>query len=203
MSSTPAQTDRRGSLSPESGPQVVVRAGKTFVCSACGTLVEVLADVVGQMVLAVDPSPQDEPVETEPAGKVPAKAKTRPSRPKKISPARPSRPKRPEQPERVSLVGEIIDGLQVPTAKKLDRALAWVSFHLKVLDRQGSEIKRLQKLLKQRSMDRVPRPSPLGRAKEVAVEVSIGTIAGTKPRHAQADLGAAPTVGNTKERGPP
>ncbi|QDU78146.1 hypothetical protein Pan97_52280 [Bremerella volcania] len=203
MSSTPAQTDRRGSLSPESGPQVVVRAGKTFVCSACGTLVEVPADVVGQLVLAVDPSPQDEPVETEPEGRVPAKAKTRPSRPKKIRPARPSRPKRPEQPERVSLVGEIIDGLRVPSGKQLDRALAWVSFHLKVLDRQGSELKRLQKLLKQRSMDRVPRSSPLGRAKEVAAEVSIGTLAGTKPRHAHADLGVAPTVGNTKERGPP
>ncbi len=35
--------------------EVVVRAGKTFLCTSCGTLVEVPADVVGQLVMTPDP----------------------------------------------------------------------------------------------------------------------------------------------------
>ncbi|WP_207398779.1 hypothetical protein, partial [Bremerella alba] len=41
-----------------------------------------------------------------------------------------------------------IDGIRVPSAQEMDRALAWVSFHLKLLGLQGGEVRRLRKRLK-------------------------------------------------------
>ncbi|WDI40861.1 hypothetical protein [Bremerella sp. P1] len=206
-SSSHAQPDPSGSFSRENAPQVVVRAGKTYVCSACGTLVEIPVDVVGQLVMAVEPSSPDEKEETEPEEQVPAQtSKTLVEvaaprlPPKKV---RPQRPNRPQQPARETLVGELIDGLRVPSAKELDRALAWVSFHLKVLDRQGSEIRRLKKLLKNQSSERVPGPCLPGRAKEITREEPVGRACGARHRHAPADLGVAPMVDNANERGPP
>ncbi|WDI42270.1 hypothetical protein [Bremerella sp. P1] len=217
MSTASAQPDPSGSFSPENAPQVVVRAGKTYVCSACGTLVEIPADVVGQLVVAVDHSSQDQQ-DSEPDAReeatsvVPAvdpvasgntvQTEQRPPA-TKPKPSRPLRPKRPEQPESNSLTGELIDGLRVPSARQLDRALAWVSFHLKVLDRQGSEINRLRKLLKKRSTSGVPRPSLLGRAEEVPQQQAVGRAGRAKPRHAQADLGVVPDRDHETERGPP
>ncbi len=39
-------------------PQVVVRAGKHYVCSACGTLIEIPADVAEQYILVAPSNPQ-------------------------------------------------------------------------------------------------------------------------------------------------
>ncbi len=62
-SSTRVRSNRRGVSSHDDTPQVVVRAGKTFLCTACGTLVEIPADVVGQYVL-VAPSKASPPEAT-------------------------------------------------------------------------------------------------------------------------------------------
>ncbi|WDI44611.1 hypothetical protein [Bremerella sp. P1] len=206
-----------GAFSAENTPQVVVRAGKTYVCSACGTLVEIPADVVGQLVIAVTPEAENKPVdaaseEQEPGRTEAAQEKSSPShpvtaevctRPSTAKTTRPSRPGRPKQPKRVSFADEMIDGLRVPTAGQLDRALAWVSFHLKVLDRQGSEIKRLRKLLKQRSTIDVPRPSLTGRAQKATREGPSSRVGSARQRHAPADLSVAPDVDNKTQRGPP
>ncbi len=55
-SSTHAQPEHHGASPPGAAPQVVVRAGKTYVCTACGTLVEIPAEFVGQFVLATEQS---------------------------------------------------------------------------------------------------------------------------------------------------
>ncbi|WDI41362.1 hypothetical protein [Bremerella sp. P1] len=171
MSTNHAQPDQRGTRSTERKPQVVVRAGKTFLCSSCGTLVEVPADVVGQLVVAVDSSPQEAPAEPSVADEQPPQVEPDPT----VTPAksssckdspRPShapkhRPQRPSAPKKSHLIGEMIDGLKVPSAKQLDRALAWVSFHLKVLDRQGTEKNRLRKLLKKQKQRLVLRTTDI------------------------------------------
>ena len=233
MSSSHAQPDPRGSFSTENAPQVVVRAGKTFVCSACGTLVEIPAEVVGQLVLAVNPSPQpspDSPSGSPPDNKPAPKEASQPTAstspdssavasdrpacsrtydaPQAQQTLRAPRPRRPKQPFRESFVGQTIDGLTVPSAGELDRALKWVSFHLRVLDRQGSEIKRLKKLLKQRPTIPVPRPSPHGLASDAGAREPVSPTDGAPKGHAQADLGVAPQQeeaarGSAKERGPP
>ncbi|QDU74347.1 hypothetical protein Pan97_13540 [Bremerella volcania] len=189
--------EQNGALSRERKPQVVVRAGKTYVCSSCGTLVEIPADVVGQLVIAVDPSQSDETVEPSPVSE-------KPSRTTPIAKA-PPRPKRPQPPKRVSFTGETIDGLRVPSAKQLDRAFSWVTFHLKVLDRQGSEIKRLKNLL---SKERVPCPRPRGHAMKAPAVESIGGHDPHSERHAHEDVGMVPErrpncASQTSERGPP
>ncbi|QDU73781.1 hypothetical protein Pan97_07810 [Bremerella volcania] len=207
-SSSHAQLEQRGKLSNESKPQVVVRAGKYFVCSACGTMVEVPADVVGQLVIAVDPAAQEEEVDTSPPQNQSRTEKPTPNKPVPTSTPSPStarqtsQPPRPKQPRHHSHQGftsKIIDGLAVPSAGQLDRAMAWVSFHLKVLDRQGSEIKRLKKLLKQHPTSRVPCPSPRGHAHAETKQERAGCM-----RHEiQKDVSMAPTTDHVKERGPP
>lgn len=174
MSSANTQPKQHGAVSNEHAPQVVVRADKYFVCSACGVWVEIPADIVGQLVLVADhaapadPPPPGEtttqsPTHAEPpqetkceavAAKPIPQAKQACTQDLSSQPtsqkARPPRPKRPPEPQPGKFTGSLIDGLRVPSAQQLDRAFEWVSFHLQVLDRQGSEIKRLQKLLKQR-----------------------------------------------------
>ncbi|MFN3153677.1 hypothetical protein [Bremerella sp.] len=198
--------------------QVVVRAGKYFACSSCGVMVELPEEVVGQLVLALNPSSQEPPkLETveqqesasvEAAATVPTQA-ARPSNAVAVQPAspassvrpqRPPRPRRPRTPARESFAGQIIDGLRVPTGGQLDRALAWVSFHLRVLDRQSGELNRLQKLLKQQ---RVAGPQPRGDAKEDMPQEPVHSARGTQPQHAQADLGVAPNRDIQTQRGPP
>ncbi|MFN3153206.1 hypothetical protein [Bremerella sp.] len=196
-------------------PQVVVRAGKYYVCSACGTMVELPDEVVGQLVLAAaptqEPAAQKSPAAASqasdrPSAKVdrrtPATTTTPPVKSTLRSGA-PLRPRRPQAPRRESFVNMTIDGLRVPSAQQLDRALAWVSFHLRVLDRQGSEIKRLKKLLKEQSTDQVPRPSPLGREKTDCVPESHAPGDHQPPRHAHEDVSMAPKLRNKTERGPP
>ncbi|WDI45159.1 hypothetical protein [Bremerella sp. P1] len=227
MSAAHAQPEPSGQRSTERKPQVVVRAGKTYVCSACGTLVEIPEDVVGQLVLAVDPPTEVSHVEPSPAQETaspqtPQKNNAYESRahlttrthlvavedppPRSIPQKhRPPKPNRPRQPKRTSFTDQLIDGLRVPSAKELDRALAWVSFHLKVLDRQGSEIHRLKKLLKKQ---RVPCPPPGAPSKSDATHSTPSRACRAKQTHAQADLGVAPENGlpganQLQERGPP
>ncbi|MFN3149926.1 hypothetical protein [Bremerella sp.] len=196
MSTFHDSPEKSGPRPSERQPQVVVRAGKTFLCGACGTLVEVPAEVVGQLVLAVgqsapqprddNPPPQREPVAAQPLPKPPA------------------RPKRPPQPKRPTLVGQTIDGLMVPSGKQLDRALAWVSFHLRILDRQGSELKRLQKLRKDRLS-----ASPLGEASSPHPQASTQQErCAPAERPISEDAGAtmekaSPCAKQKRERGPP
>lgn len=166
-----------GASSYESAPKVMVRAGKHYVCSACGTWVEIPADVVGQMVYV--PSPADEPPPRDPLNntrKAPSEVLPRqtpeatppdvptpvaPTPPAKASAAQntqnpgaaaeePLRQPTPQTPPRKRAVPRTIDGLQVPSGRRLDHAFAWVRFHMQVLDRQDSEIKQLKKLLRQR-----------------------------------------------------
>ena len=203
--------------------QVVVRAGKYFACSSCGVMVELPEEVVGQLVLAVAPS-SPESTEPEPAepetvarqsaapAEATAKIPAQPARPSSavavsstspassVRPQRPPRPRRPRTPARESFAGQIIDGLRVPTGGQLDRALAWVSFHLRVLDRQSGELNRLQKLLKQQ---RVAGPQPRGDAKVDTPQEPVHSARGTQPQHAQADLGVAPNRDIQTQRGPP
>ncbi|MEW4565732.1 hypothetical protein AB1K70_24635 [Bremerella sp. JC770] len=203
---SPQQPDPSGSFSPENAPQVVVRAGKHYVCSACGTLVEIPAEVVGQMVLMPQ---QDSPAEEVPPPEndgqrsntlpppgfvdastttaAPKRTRSHSTQSKSISqPSRPALPKRPKRPPAVHYVGQSMDGLIVPSAQQLGRALAWVSFHLKVLDRQGSELQRLKKVQKRRCRRnrQTPKKHPL-------------------PRHAHADEGMAPKPESMPKRGPP
>lgn len=214
MSSSHEPPEQNGALSRESKPQVVVRAGKYYVCSSCGTMVEIPADVVGQLVVAVDPVPQATPLQEQPSTPVPINsdvseihsdgvAVENRSTLSTSTKLRPPQPKRPKQPQKQVFIGEIIDGLQVPSARQLDRALAWVSFHLQVLDRQGSELKRLQKLLKDHPTSRVPCPGPRGHAKEVAVQELRGPCNHPSEKHAHEEVSMAPDLKKAKGREPP
>ena len=246
-SSTHRQPELQGAFSNKHAPQVVVRAGKTFVCSACGTLVEIPKEVVGQLVLAaapasseeqsrgetteVAPSPTDSSQHQPPINKTTGVPCSRPRghakevTPKESARSAPgakqshahadvgmapvsTRPKRPRSPARECFVGQTIDGLTVPSAHQLDRALAWVSFHLRVLDRQGSETQRLRKLLKQRSNSGAPCPRPRGPASEVPVHDPVKPAGNPNPKHAPEDFGVATEADykrerDANERGPP
>ncbi|MBA2115832.1 hypothetical protein [Bremerella alba] len=197
MSSTPQQPDQSGAFSNESPPQLIVRAGKTFVCSACGVMVEVPAKAVGRMMVVHDQSSPKEVVNEEPAP------------PLKPITARPPRPKRPPQPSQVSRGRRRIDGLIVPAAGEMERALAWVSFHLKLLDRQGTEFTRLRKLLKQRSPQQVPSPSPQSKAKKRPVPKRVARVKHARRIYAHEVVSmplenASPQHASpAKERGPP
>lgn len=238
MTSTSHHPQQSGASSGANQPQIVVRAGKHYVCSSCGVLVEIPADVVGQLVLVVDHTSQEEPVDPTPSESAtfaplaedsspdplegpavassqaaPANDKLAVETPRQASSqtTRAARPGRPKQPQRNAFAGTMIDGLKVPTAAELDRALNWVSFHLKVLDRQGSEIKRLRKLLKKQN---VPSPSVQGDAHEVDKRPSVDASPKASKDHAHLGMNMAndddhpvndspSTVAKMKERGPP
>lgn len=221
MSSSHEQPEHSGKLSTERKPQVVVRADKYFVCSACGVLVEVPADVVGQLVIAVDPSPQESQVNQSPAQEEPSllepAEEARASLTKSTqavtvepspSPSLPQshrllRPKRPKRPKGECFTGELIDGLRVPTANELDRALVWVSFHLKVLDRQGSEINRLKKLLKKRLSQSGPCVRPGQTAETATAQEVFRTGDHQTGSHAHENVTMAPVTKIAKGREPP
>lgn len=229
-----------GTLSTESSAQVVVRADKVYLCSSCGTLVEVPADVVGQLVLAVNHAPQETTPPISTTASTPATTRPATSTSKQhaggtsgtaskstqshvnvvedrpsagFAPkARPARPRRPMAPQPVRFVGQTIDGLTVPSAGQLDRALKWVSFHLRVLDRQGSEVKRLKKLLKQRPCTTrqhhprkrnscrvkpaplVPRPRRFLQTDKLPIAARAQRLRRNQQRHAHADVSMAPRL---------
>lgn len=196
MSTFHDSPEKSGPRPSERQPQVVVRAGKTFLCTACGTLVEVPAEVVGQLVLAVGPPAPEETVDNSPPKREPVAAEPSP----KPQPQR----KRPPQPKRPTLVGEKIDGLIVPSGKQLDRALAWVSFHLRVLDRQGSEIKRLQKLRKDRLNASSPGEAPCRKPKASTQQERCAPAESPISEDAGATTDkASPCAKQKRERGPP
>ncbi|MBA2113109.1 hypothetical protein [Bremerella alba] len=211
MSSINRQAEPGRAFSSENVPPVEVRAGKHLLCSACGVTVEVPASVVGRLVATVEHSSQDapitkslaqepstpqEPVSTEPSREVAQKPQL--SRTKRRKPLPGNRS-----------TGRIIDGLRVPSAGELERAFAWVSFHLKVLDRQGSELHRLQKLLKQRSTQQGPCSASRIHGNNAPALPPIGQTPREVPTHAQAVGGMAPTKSSTHRthpaqgRGPP
>ncbi|MEW4563928.1 hypothetical protein AB1K70_15440 [Bremerella sp. JC770] len=194
MSHHHAQPESSGSRSPEHAPQVVVRAGKTYLCSACGTLVEIPADVVGRMVVVVDPpspSTSDKPL--------PATDAPTPKAPPEAQPSGTPSPAWVKRPTTIAFTGETIDGLRVPTSTQLDRALAWVSFHLKVLDRRASEHQRLQKQLKARQL----RPSHAVVVEEAVVQASAGLAVDATSSFTSGNVNEVPGAENRKQRGPP
>lgn len=197
----------------EAAPQVVVRADKYFVCSACGVLVEIPPEVVGQLVLAAAPLPQDPEAKETPSQEEPATA-TAPPVPgstdaKQVSPLRPKLPQRPKRP---NYVGETIDGLQVPSGQQLDRALQWVSFHLRVLDRQKVEINRLKKLLKQQSAGIASTDTMQASRQHPKTPMHHSGVPCSRPRghndpqqptHAHKDVSIALNKHDENKRGPP
>lgn len=215
-----AQSETARSVSAENAPQVVVRAGKYFVCTACGTLVELPPEVIGQLVITADSSQPHEPIDpsssreqsTEELSQQTNEAKentrtaTRSDSSKsdtvhastsslRTCATKPPRPKRPKQPGPRSYVGEMIDGLRVPSAGELDRAFNWVSFHLMVLDRQNSEIKRLQKQCQQRTIKRAASTKET----QTSADVSEPNFA----NEVQASKCSSPTKPKPKGREPP
>ena len=223
--STTTQPEMQGADSTENVPQVVVRAGKYYMCSACGTLVEIPADVIDQFEIPVQPvskepqpsepqtsdppqyqSTQNQPpLQTSPAAaKCDKPASTQFSQSPKAPPLSKGQPLR----RRVRLAGKIIDGLRVPSASQLDRAFSWVTYQLKVVDQKNSEIKRLKKLLKANAKFASSCPRPRDHENSNEQNTSAGSECRAKPTHAHALVSMAPqrSKGPTnpaKERGPP
>lgn len=202
MSASPhAQSEANGSLSQENAPEVIVRAGKYFVCSSCGVMVEIPEDVVGQLVLAVAPSSEEKTEEPPAPSETARRAPT--TQHSESTATNSPRPKRPKRPERVSFVGQTIDGLRVPSADELDRAFSWVTFHLTVLDRQGSEIKRLKKLLKRKPTAAVPCPRPRVHAEEDIEQTNVCPAREPQQCYPHKDVGVACDADDIQQRGPP
>ena len=226
MHSSHDHPHREEASSTHDPPQVVVRAGKTYLCSACGTLIEIPADVVGQYVLVpASTETADQGTADEEAACKEAAEKRPPERQatggRSTSPSTTSgnrtgtksqatisqetekrlpRPDRPKRPRRPRFAHQQIDGLRVPSSGELDRAFHWVSYQLKVLDRNESEIRRLKKLLKQSAQAPTPRRRPVRPVREVPVD--------NRQRHAHEDVGMAPEIHvpgatHAQERAPP
>ena len=196
-SSTAPQPDPSGSFSTENATQVVVRADKYFLCTACGTLVEIPEEVVGQLVLQVAHREPEAKAETPKAKPKPVVTETQSKEAPTPRPMQRPQPLRPQPPRRKTFAGETIDGLRVPSGPELDRALKWVSFHLRVLDRQKQEVTRLRKLLKDRSqgacqaVTQPPKPEPPDAHQPMPPVHADRSPAGDKHAH------------NPHERGPP
>ncbi len=209
-----------GAVSHESQPQVIVRAGKTFVCLACGTLVEIPAEFVDQFELvpaaaapanskgglssgpsannasSEDASP-DKPTqeETPQTQELPARRPPSPTAvddvpsPKRRKPS--FRPKHNQQLPRLNFAGQQIDGLTVPTAGQFDRAFAWVSYQLKVLDRKHTEFAGLKKLLRKQKKQQTQSPRPPRPTKPTTAPVPSESDGPAKPSHAHEDVSMA------------
>jgi len=176
--------------SGDNTPQVVVRAGKTYVCSACGTLVEIPAEFVGQIMMAPECSEERELPNNEhaPAELSPKKPAGGYASLAKDSPRRSLSPK--DRPAR-----ERIDGLIVPTTAEMERLLNWIDYRLKRL----SGLKQWEQQLTRQKTARMPRRHPRRPAKRVPLRRPIGTL----HKHAHEDVSMAPEFAPAKERGPP
>jgi len=193
-----------GGLSNESPPQVVVRAGKTYVCSACGTLVEIPADVVGQLIVVPAAAEREEEAASSIDRERPAPDKRESSvkperlvKPESSVPAetRLLRPSRPQPPRPATSRRERIDELVVPTTKEMERLLAWIEYRLQQL----RLLKQQEKQLTPKKRPQVPCCHPRRPAKPIPVRPRKGLMR----RHAHADVGMAPELGDGNERGPP
>ncbi|MEW4561055.1 hypothetical protein AB1K70_00925 [Bremerella sp. JC770] len=189
----PPEPGSKSATTPQ--PQVIVRAGKYFICTACRTLVEVPPDVVGQVVGIAAHALEE--VATPSAAK---QSSTVSEKPAAEAPPKRKPPKPPQRTKPACLAGQAIDGLRVPSGKQLGLAIGWVSFHLKVLDRQGSEFDRLRKPRKKR------------RVQPVSMSHSPAQAAGATARpptgHAHAPVDPAsdasrPEPPPSQQRGPP
>jgi len=205
--SSGSQLTSREACSSENAARVIVRAEKYFLCTACGTLVEIPADVVGQVVTTIARSPSEKPAasnETTSSSKTSAEPSEEQASSSEVKSSESSHPKRCRQPKQAQHAGEIIDGLRVPSSRELDRAVAWVSFRLKLLDRQGSEVNRLRRLLKKQ---RTPCVLSHRRVRGVDGQRSGVSAGVAMQRHAHEDESMAPgtrsSTGPTHERGPP
>jgi len=193
-----------GGLSKQSPPQVVVRAGKVYACAACGTLVEIPADVVGQLVGAVEPSEdpssaclskEEEPSSPEEVHDVATVATESPSRSSRSSAVSSARSNRAERTPPQALGRERIDGLIVPTTQEMERLLAWIDYRLQQL----SHLRQLERQLTPQKAQPVPRRRQRRQTNKVPLRRSMGE----RRRHAHEDVSMAPSVGQAKERGPP
>jgi len=175
-----------GGLSPESTPRIVVRAGKHYVCSACGTWVQLPDDVVGQLVIAAD---SVEPA--EPAAESPAKEE----------PSLPEAPKPScrKSPPRIDTGRETIDGLIVPTTEEMQRLLKWIEYRLHRLD----ALKRLERQLTRQKSSKMPGRPARRQANKVPLRRAVCDTKPTQRSQAHADVGMAPSSDVTHQRGPP
>ncbi len=213
MSSNHESPEQDGAISHENQPQVIVRGGKTYVCSACGTLVEIPADIAEQFVLVKPSAAENEKPKEPPQPPEHSRSSDSPKQPTSATSSNrsltslasgpPPRRQTPlNRPPRPNFIGKTIDGLRVPSAHQLDRAVNWVSYQLKILDRQHTEVHRLAKLLKQQQKKttascRKPRPdsAPARPVKKY-------------PKHAHEDVSMAPQssfdhADVAHKRGPP
>jgi len=214
-SPTPApQSEPRGGRSPERAPQVVVRAGKTWICSACGVMVEVPPEVVGQMVMVPEPTPPQDTVEPglasatpsheaqteeQPAGEIPS-----PVEPLEEKPS--PRPTCPRRSSRSNSDQPRIDGLIVPTPKQLQRLMAWVEYRLARLDVLKKQEKMLLRIPSNRPRKAPSRQAPSRQAppRHAHPDVSMAPI--QKPRKARPKIPChrrARPAPRAKDRGPP
>jgi len=217
-----AQPKPPGGLSPERTPQVVVRAGKHFLCSACGKLVEVPAEVVG--MLGVVPEPAGPPADSQ--DPVVQKQNDQSEVPSAVSASAEPADRAHARPSQASESSrQRVDGLMVPTPREMHRLLAWIDHRLRRLkDLQGEETGLARLRL------RGPRRRPLKHAQEedLGVALGLGRAGGRAKqpetggsgrkrggswkravplrgrhwgalRHVPADMGGAPRAG----RGPP
>lgn len=236
--SHPDQSGRSASTTDDA-PWVEVRAGKTFLCTACGTVVQVPDDCVEQLGLVVRRPPQSTPAKPDSAEPKPDhRSTTNEKLPRETPPAEPTstsytggkpaaglhtsyrhaarnqphgltapplrpppnqppldRPERcrlsrQQRPARRTFAGQRIDGLTVPTAAQLDRALSWVMAHLRTLERQTQEIKQLNKQLRKRRPPRRSAPEEVRAAR------------GQEPDARPDKTGARP-ADTQHQRGPP
>jgi len=224
MVSLPTQpSETGGGRSCRSAPQVVVRAGKTWVCSACGVLVEVPPELVGQMVIVPEEAEQPEPAAASLADEVASREEAPPAevgadtapcarQAEGNSPAaRLRRPKRPRWPAEVSSPRERIDGLIVPTTQEMDRLWAWVSYRLKQLDllKQQENVLHQSPAKRRRPQGRtapkrlVSGNPPRRHAEKVPLRKRKDPLPGQPARHAYADVSMAPELNKKQGRGPP
>jgi len=212
-----------GGLSTESTPQVIVRAGKHYVCSACGVLVELPADVVGQIVVPYQAAEvPDAPVENAADEEPPTEGSNQTEA--EVANEEASNGRSPEL-ARVSFQSERIDGLVVPSTQEMERLLAWINYRLKRLGILKQVEKRLTPSNAKRSRQgsapattrrveeggncakvkpqRVPCPRPRGHANKVPL-VRLRAVADhANRRPTDADNGIASRMYDAKERGPP
>jgi len=188
-----------GGRATASPPQVVVRAGKTYACTACGTLVEIPAEVVGQLVAVPEKTARKEitersPEREQPASEMCASAESSEER-RSTQNVRRCQPTRRIQPAQVLPERERIDGLIVPTAQEMERLLGWIEYRLQRL----KFLQQLEKQLTRQSSEQVP-VRRLGRPTK---RVPTRPRNGLRRRHAHADVSMAPETNEAHQRGPP
>lgn len=216
---SPQQSDPRGSFSAENAPRVVVRAGKTYVCSSCGTLVEIPAEFVGQLVTVPQQASPETPTPEEPASDVSPKIEEPPKKPATFEFVTSDTPDDPVEDFAVtsSRTGRA-DHSSPPHAGKPRPArprrpqqpapMAYVGQTIdglivpsaEQLQRAQAWITFHQKVLKRQEQE-LRQLTKLVKKRQSPGQHAPQPQAAA--RHAHADVSMAPTLDNTHERGPP